>query len=47
MLEDRASALKIGDFVKAEKVEFKMTEYKNANLEKLMRPLKVVVIFQD
>ena len=45
LLEDRASALKDGEFDKAAKVEVKMTEYKNANLDELMRPQKAVVIF--
>ena len=47
MLEQRASALKSGKFDRAGRIEEKMTAFKNANIDALMRPVKAIVIFQN
>ena len=47
LLQQRADALKNRNFDGARKFEDKMTEYKNENLQKLMRPQHALVIFQD
>ena len=45
MLEERATALKAGDFKKVEQVQDEMTSYKAKYFDKLMRPRQAYICF--
>lgn len=47
MLEQRATALKAGEFKEVLRVQDEMTAFKNKHLQELMRPRFAYVIFQD
>ena len=46
MLELRGNYLKDGEYKKVEKIQREMTEYKNKNLPRLMKPTRAFLIFQ-